>query len=155
MVHIWHLDHLSRYGYDGYFRHRLDGPAHIYYNSNGQKESEVWYEYGESHRSVLPDGSTLPALVHYQSNGQKEVEAWRERGLHHRSVNLGPAYIRYHSNGQKAIEKWYYHDVRHRLDGPAIVEYNSNGTMTHELYYLNNNLYPKEVYEVELLRLVQ
>ena len=79
-------------------RHRLDGPAAVYYDGH-----EEWYIDGKIHRD---DG---PAYV--EKSGYK---AWYKEGLRHRED--GPAVV-----SQSGPEAWYKEGMLHREDGPALV----------------------------------
>jgi hypothetical protein len=104
-------------------RHRIDGPAEIYYK-NGQKTSEWWYRDGKKHRD---DG---PAEIWYK-NGQKTSEYWYHDGKYH--CDDGPAAI-YYENGQKISEYWYRNDQLHRDEGPATIWYENSQEVVKRWY---------------------
>jgi hypothetical protein len=50
--------------------HRQDGPAEIYFGTDGEPESERWYRHGQRHRD---DG---PAEVVHGDNQEREDTYW-------------------------------------------------------------------------------
>lgn len=117
-------------------KHREEGPAEIWYYSDGEK-SEEWYKKGKRHRD---DG---PAIIFYYNNGLIKTEEWYTNNKKHREE--GPAEIRYYKNGlisaQNILsEEWYTKGKLHRKGGPASIEYDSNGNIKSKAWYTNGKL---------------
>jgi hypothetical protein len=148
-IHKWTLD----YPYNEILHHPIlpDGstpPAFIRYYPNGQKDCEMWYYNGQSHRVGGP------ASLDYDYDGKLDFEEWSIHGRTHRLD--GPACIEYFSTGQISAEIWYIDNKRHRLDGPSIIFYGYDGEVEVEEYYLYGvRYYSKGEHEAELLKLVR
>jgi antitoxin component YwqK of YwqJK toxin-antitoxin module len=78
---------------------RVDGPAYIRYNENGNIDLEYYYLNGKIHRE---DG---PASIQYYENGNIQCEYYYLNGEVHRED--GPAVIGYNENGNICTESYY------------------------------------------------
>jgi antitoxin component YwqK of YwqJK toxin-antitoxin module len=85
--------------------HRLNGPAHIRYYSNGKIKEETYYKNGEKHRK------NGPAHIVYNHCGKIVQEAYYVNGKRHR-IN-GPAIIIYYDNGNVKQEYYYIDGIEY------------------------------------------
>lgn len=94
--------------------HRLDGPARIIRDKNGNVDREEWWKNGLLHRE---DG---PAIVtNYQSGAFGYCHKWFREGRLHRE--RGPAIIDVGEQGYPLRQEWHQNGLPHRIGGPAIV----------------------------------
>lgn len=120
----------SEHWYNSYGRlNRKDGPAVVYYYTNGNKRNECWLINDEYHRE------NGPAKIFYRKDGSKECEFWFKYNKLHRED--GPSSIFYYENGDFEKLFWFQNDKEHRIDGPAAIEYNESHNIIYENYYLN------------------
>lgn len=59
-------------------KHKKDGPANIFFDTNGTLRKEVWYINDEIHRTQGP------AEIEYFPNGEIYLETWRRHDFTHR-----------------------------------------------------------------------
>jgi len=90
-----------------------------------------------------------PAIIYYK-NGLVECKEYWINGNRNRLD--GPAFIRYDYNGSIEYVEYWFNGKTHRLNGPARIYYNNNCKLT-EYYYIDNELYAKDQYYKELLKL--
>jgi len=110
--------------------HRVDGPARIEYDLDGNLLAEVWHKNGLIHRE---DGS---AYTFYYSDGSIESERWFYEGDLYRKD--GPTIIRYYrTSGHLKSQEWYQIDRYHRLDGPAVIKYKPTGKIKSVEWYID------------------
>jgi hypothetical protein len=86
---------------DGMYHRDGDKPAFIWYDQNGQIQSEKYYKYDKQHRA-----GDKPASISYNENEQIQSEYYCKYGKGHRDGDK-PAYIWYDQNRQ--IEREYYY----------------------------------------------
>ena len=133
-------------------RHRIDGPAFIKYDTNGNIQIEKYYINGKKHRidgpafikyHDLKDYSLKKILfkIFYNEKILKEIEYWNN-GKKHRLD--GPAFLCYYKNGNIQTEMHFSYSILHREDGPAIVDYNTNQSIFNDYFYINGNKISKK-----------
>jgi|GEM_PF-1932098 len=99
----------ERWSVDGKL-HRLDGPAVIYRNREGQIIQQEWYEGGKRHRI------DAPAVV-YETKYNKEEKWYRDDKLHRVG---GPAIFELEKDTGRILEEsWFENDQLHRFHAPA------------------------------------
>jgi hypothetical protein len=85
--------------------HRDNGPALVFYNSDGQIFVKKWL-INDQFYSI-----NGPSAVWYHPNGQKYIERWYFDDDVHRLD--GPAEIQYDFNGILTFEDYYLHGVQY------------------------------------------
>jgi antitoxin component YwqK of YwqJK toxin-antitoxin module len=96
--------------------HREDGPAYVYFWSNGQPKLEVWYFNGLRHRE------SNPAVIEYYENGLIREKQWYANEEQHRLD--GPAWTVYKEDGSVSTEYYMQNNLLFREnDLPTIVNY--------------------------------
>lgn len=123
----------ERWYVDGKFFRENGLPSQVvyYYEYNTNIMSESWYNYGESHPSIV---------IEYLLNGSKERESYYKNGKRHREYDL-PAFIAYSESGKKNYESWFVNGKQHREGNlPTHIVYNKKGVKIDEAWIKNDVL---------------
>jgi hypothetical protein len=121
---------------DGQLLHHPNLPAFTFYNEDGVKISETWFDYGKRNR-----GNELPSLITYHPNGNIKRKRWYKNDLIHREDDL-PAEIIYFSTGKIQTEKWIkYNIIQREKDLPAWKMYNEEGKLKIEQWFYQNSIF--------------
>jgi len=118
---------------DGTKYHRLDGPAYIEYNMDGNIINEEYYVDGKKNRI---DG---PAAIYYDHKGEERVEVeeyYKDDELHR---DKGPAVIAYNKSGKGVIFEHWINGVR--SDPPTLCTCGANYTCTPNIHSPYCDLY--------------
>lgn len=78
--------------------HRINAPAYIIYNTNGNMIVEKWYQHGSIHRE------NGPSCSRYNDQGCIQFQTWVKNNKLYRFN--GPVYITYDDNGNIISEQW-------------------------------------------------
>lgn len=100
---------------DWWIYHRLDGPAMIEYDTDGNKIYETWMKYNKIHRE-----GDLPSEIDYYPNGNKSAELW---SINNRVFRLGytedfkpkPSLIKYNEIGDIIEQQYLFGDQQNHL----------------------------------------
>ena len=115
--------------YDQY--DRLDGPAKIIYDQNGNKSEVYYYSNGVLHRDY-----GLPAIVKYV-DGHPVYAEWRYNGILFNPT--GQESLIYVDNLNNAHFEWYNQDSRlSRENDPAVVVIDKDGKMIEQIWIKNS-----------------
>lgn len=128
--------------YENGIKHRVGGPAIIWYHENstkdevGQISNILYYRYGMIHRV---DG---PAKIEYDEDGILEKEIYYQNDKKHRIG--GPAEIEYYGNSNENnkiyYEIYYENGNQHRIGGPSYIRYTYSKNIISKGYWQNGNL---------------
>lgn len=125
--------------------HRVNGPALISWDQNGQKRSETWAFNDVEHRT---DG---PSHTRWYQDGQKELERFNFKGENHR---IGaPAITTWNPDGRKSSEHFFKNGKRHNAEGPAVIMWGRHGEKEDEAFYLDDVFFPKKDWERQVAKL--
>lgn len=126
--------------------HRVDGPAVLEYDEDGQKIREEWFQNNLLHRL------NKPARILYDSKGLVTSEHWYEHGIPPTGTIIQKLYNPYGGItsqctktfllGGSTRTSWFLIKVDgtavlHSTTGPAVLEYDEDGLLLREIWYRN------------------